>query len=279
VSCDGTVVIRTEAGKLEVSHIAKNNPQCLGPKVPETEAVSVVTPVDSVTTQTGAIAVEATGSVTTQVTSPEVLVSTGIEVVTPRYDATVSGPLLDLASTDIVNYRLETMREKQIRYAEVIRSVRMRQMKSKNSKTVAYLMNNEPLVVSGTGLGWIGVQGATVSVTDTRENTIEADTTGKASGYIASRYLRNPNSDDLVRLGQADQAYWSDVAHVNVAYLVNVRSHPWYGASIVAVLGNQTPLYIVSTVDNWSEVKNDDDSIHGYIRSDYLVTDKKQRQE
>ena len=59
--------------------------------------------------------------------------------------------------------------------------------------------------------------------------------------------------------------------------MVNVRLHPWYTAPIVTTLGNNTPLYVVSTVDNWSEVRNDEGTIRGYIRSDYLTIDKIQR--
>lgn len=67
--------------------------------------------------------------------------------------------------------------------------------------------------------------------------------------------------------------------HTNVARYVNVRLHPWYGAPIVTVLGNNIDLYVVSTVDDWSEVMNDDRTIKGYIKSKYLVVDKAQRVE
>jgi len=50
------------------------------------------------------------------------------------------------------------MKEKQIRYADVVRSVRMREEKSKQSKTVAYLMDNDAVVVTGSGSGWTPVQ-------------------------------------------------------------------------------------------------------------------------
>ncbi len=80
-----------------------------------------------------------------------------------------------------------------------------------------------------------------------------------------------------MRIAQADQAYWSDIAHVNVAHLVNVRAHPWYGSKIKFVLSDKTNLYVVSTVDNWSEVLSDDRKISGYIRSDFLSIDKSQR--
>ena len=69
------------------------------------------------------------------------------------------------------------------------------------------------------------------------------------------------------------------MAHVEVARYVNVRLHPWFGAPIVAVLSDTTKLYIVSTVDDWSEVMTDDRVIQGYIKSKYLVVDKSQRVE
>jgi Bacterial SH3 domain len=142
----------------------------------------------------------------------------------------------------------------------------------------AYLMRNDAVVVSSeVSDGWNSVQGAEVIVTDAQENTVWADTTGQASGYTAGKYLRDPDASDLVRIEQADQAYWSDIAHVKVTHMVNVRSHPWYTASIVTTLDNGTPLYIVSTVDNWSLIRNDEGTIRGYIRSDFLEIEKSQR--
>lgn len=194
-------------------------------------------------------------------------------------ESQVYGPLLDLAQTDIVMYRTELMREQQIKYANALRSLRMRNAASMKSKTDAYLMQDDAVIVSGSENGWTAVQGATVAVTDTVENTIEADTTRKADGYIATRLLRDPNPSDLVRIGQADQQFWSDIARVNVDHSVNVRAHPWYGAKILSVLTDDTPVYVVSTVDNWSEVISDDRTLHGYVRSDYITIDKKQRVE
>ena len=114
---------------------------------------------------------------------------------------------------------------------------------------------------------------------NTHENTIKAETWKKAKGYIATKYLRDPNPSDLVRIKQADQAYWSDVAHVQVAHRVNVRENAWYGSKIRFVLTDKTPLYVVSTVDDWSEVISDDRSIHGYVNSKYIIIDKAQRVE
>lgn len=153
----------------------------------------------------------------------------------------------------------------------------MRASGSMTARVSAYLMRNDAVVVSGKETGWVKSQGATVEVTDTGSNTVIAGTGGKAFGYIASKFLRLPNKSDLVRIGQADQAYWSDLVHTNVAHLVNVREHPWYGSKIKFVLSNKTNLYVVSTVDNWSEVISDDRVIHGFIRSDFLVVDKAQR--
>ena len=104
----------------------------------------------------------------------------------------------------------------------------MRNLPSMLSRVTSYLMKNDAVVIVGKERGWVSTQGANVSVTDILSNTVLPDTTGKSKGYIASKYLRLPNASDLVRIQQADQAYWSDIAHVKVAYLVNVRAHPWY---------------------------------------------------
>lgn len=274
LGCDGTVVSRTAVGQLEVLYADKNLPGCLGPKWVD----PTIVPEPVVAVSTGAVL---TGTTLTGTTATgEIIVeevSTGTTFT--GYDPEIDGPLFDLAQTDIVAYRTELMKARQIRYANALRSVRMREQASKNSNTEAYLMRNDALVVTQSGAGWTGVQGATVIVTDTGANLVEADTTGKADGYIATKYLRDPNASDLVRIEQADQQFWSDIARVNVDHSVNVRAHPWYGAKILFVLTNATPLYVVSTVDNWSEVISDDRTLHGYIRSDYLTIEKYQRVE
>lgn len=280
LGCDGTVVSRTAVGKLEVLYTDKNLPGCLGPKWVDPSVVTepaVVVSTGTLTT-TGATLTGETLTGTTA-TGATLTGEVAIPTVVTGYDPEVDGPLFDLAQTDIVAYRTELMKARQIRYANALRSVRMREQATKNSDTEAYLMRNDAVVVTQSGAGWTGVQGATVSVTDTGANLVEADTTGKADGYIATKYLRDPNASDLVRIEQADQQFWSDIARVNVDHSVNVRAHPWYGAKILFVLTNATPLYVVSTVDNWSEVISDDRTLHGYIRSDYLTIEKHQRVE
>ena len=189
------------------------------------------------------------------------------------------GPLFDIRSTQIAEYRKQLLRDQNIQFANPVRSVRIRSAATKKSQTEAFLMKNDAVVNSGDGIGWDKVQGATLIVSDDQENIVTADTIGRTIGYTASKYLRNPSITDLVRIGQADFAYWSDIAHVRVAHLVNVRSNPWYTAPIVATLENLTPIYIVSTVDNWSEVRNESGTIRGYIRSDFLIVDKAQRED
>jgi hypothetical protein len=138
-------------------------------------------------------------------------------------------------------------------------------------------MRNDAVVVSGEVSGWTKVTGANLEVTNQHENTVAADTSGKAVGYTAGRLIRDPNASDLVKIEQADHAYWSDIAYTNAEKYVNVRSSPNYKAPIVTTLGRGYPLYIVSTVDNWSLVRNDSGSIKGYVRSDYLRIEKIQR--
>ncbi len=184
--------------------------------------------------------------------------------------------LLDLAQKDIVGYRTALLRAQQIRYANAIRSVRVRAAQSKASETTGYLIKNAAVKVIAPGTGWSRVKSGKVVVTDTRENTLDIDTTHGASGYTATRYLRDATPSDLIKLGQADIAYWADITHTRVAHLVNIRLHPWYGAPIVRTVSHDVPLYRVATIDNWSEVESMDGQIHGFIRSDYLVVDQAQ---
>lgn len=68
------------------------------------------------------------------------------------------------------------MKARQIRYANALRSLRMRNAASMNSKTDAYLMQDDAVIVSGSGNGWTQVQGGVVAVTDTYENTVDINT-------------------------------------------------------------------------------------------------------
>ncbi len=113
-------------------------------------------------------------------------------------------------------------------------------------------------------------------MTDVRENTVSIDTSTGKIGYVGTKYLRNANPSDLVKIGQADIAYWTDIVHTNVAHLVNIRNNPWYTAPIVQTVQSDLPMYRLSTVDNWSQVQSIDGSLNGFIRSDFLVVDKKQ---
>ena len=294
-NCSGTQVVRVSTGKFEVRYVEPNLPGCTGQK-----SMNFNTSQSSTWSQTGSnlgehiVMTEVTNCNGLRITSLSngryysTRVSSNLPgCVDSEYDTNIrpesprinieNGPLLDLASTEIVNYRTEKMKEQNIRFANAIRSVRMRRAASMQADTSAYLMRNDAVVIDGKETGWVKVQWTKVVVTDSQENTISSDSSNQASGYTAAKYLRNPNASDLVRIEQADQAYWSDIARVKVDYLVNVRLHPWYTAPIVTTLGNNTPLYVVSTVDNWSEVRNDEGTIRGYIRSDYLTIDKIQR--
>jgi hypothetical protein len=295
-NCSGTQVVRVSTGKFEVRYVDANLPGCRGDRVmtfnTNTESGSTVNTnsgynehiaMDEITNCNGLRLTSLSNGryYSTRVAENlpgciDAVYDPNIRPESPRVNLS-NGPLLDLASTDIVNYRNKLLKDQGVRFADVIRSVRMRRAANMQAKTTAYLMNGDAVVVSGEVKGWTRVQWTDLVVTDLQENIVTPDIAGKATGYTAGKYLRDPNVSDLVRIKQADQAYWSDIAHVNVAYMVNVRSHPWHTASIVTTLGNKTPLYIVSIVDNWSEVRNDDDTIHGYIRSNFLVIDKSQR--
>ena len=113
-------------------------------------------------------------------------------------------------------------------------------------------------------------------VTDIRENTVSIDTSTGTTGYVGTKFLREATPSDLVKIGQADIAYWSDLVHTKVAHLVNIRNNPWYTAPIVQTVSSNVDLYRVATVDNWSQIQNIDGTLTGFIRSDFLVIDKKQ---
>ena len=133
-SCEGTVVTRTDVGRIELSRIEPNSPGCRGPRY---EGVRIME--------------EVIGDETNY---PDTEEDTGLIIGNgPRGEI-----LFDLAQTDIVNYRLERMRQNQIRYANAIRSVRLRNKASMQSKINAYLMRNDAVITDGSSTGWVQSQ-------------------------------------------------------------------------------------------------------------------------
>ncbi len=92
-----------------------------------------------------------------------------------------NGPVLDIRSTDIANYRSLQMKKSGVRYVNPIRSVKMRATASMSGRVSSYLMRNDAVVITGQETGWVKSQGASVSVTDTGSNTVLSATGGKAS--------------------------------------------------------------------------------------------------
>lgn len=273
VSCSGEAIIRTTVGQFEKVQVERNLPGCIGSETTTTQTVTQPAVVDYTTPLT------TTSHETIVTPTPVTTTSTPTQTIIPTSYTTreSTGVLLDLTSADIGNYRTDELKDQGVRYANPVYSVRMREQASAASDTEAYLLKNDAVVVEDTIGAWSKAQGAEIQVTDTVENTTIADTTGRADGYIVSRWLREPTQSDLVRIGQADPVYWSDIAHVQVAHLVNVRAEASATSKIVTSLTNGTKVYIVSTVNNWSEVISEDRSLHGYIRSDFLVVEKYQR--
>lgn len=255
VGCDGTAVTRTQVGKIEITQIAKNLPNCNGANNTPIAGVksSSLNMFDDVT-------VSLTGSVNN---------ATGT-INKPKRERKI---LLDLAQKDIVNYRVAKIKEQQIQYANAIRSVRIREGKSIESDTEGYLIKNDAVKVTGKVTGWTPVKSGEVVVTDIRENTVDIDTTTGTTGYVGTKWLRDATPSDLVKIGQADIAYWSDVVHTNVAHLVNIRNNPWYTSSIVTTVTSNVPLYRTATVDNWSQVESLDGAIKWFIKSSFIVVD------
>ena len=263
IGCDGMAVVRTEVGKIVMSHITPNLPNCNGPKnisinTLDTNTGTLVQPINTESIRTGLTASGDTNIVDTMT----------------KKSATI---LLDLSQREILNYRIAMIRQQQIQYANAIRSLRVRSGKSMQSNTSGYLIRNDAVQVTGEATGWTPVRTGKVIVTDARENTVGIDTTYSTSGYAGTRYLRDATPADLVKIGQADIAYWADIVHTNVAHMVNIRVSPWYGSSIVSTISRDIILYRVATVDNWSEIESIDGTIHGFIRSDFLIVDKSQR--
>ena len=256
VGCDGNAVTRTEVGKIVITKIAKNTKNCNGPKSVSNSETDMNIGNDSVSED---------GSASLNMFQDDI---GGM----PK-KATI---ILDLAQKDIVNYRVEKIKQEQIRYANAIRSVRIRQWKSLESNTKGYLIKNDAVQVTGEATGWTPVKSGEVVVTDTRENTVSIDTSTGTTGYVGTKFLRNAIPSDLVKIGQADIAYWTDIVHTSVAHLVNIRNNPWYTAPIVQTVQSDVPMYRVATVDNWSQVQSVDGTLNGFIRSDFLVVDKKQ---
>lgn len=251
VGCDGNAVTRTEVGKIVITPIAKNTKNCNGPKN---------TAISSSTIDSGA---------TNSTKSLNMFED-------PDAPKNPNKILLDLSQKDIVNYRVALIKEEQIRYANAIRSVRIRQGKSLESNTKGYLIKNDAVKVTGNPTGWTPVKSGEVVVTDARENTIAIDTSTGTTGYVGTKFLRTATPSDLVKIGQADIAYWTDIVHTNVAHLVNIRNNPWYTAPVVKTVESNVPMYRVATIDNWSQVQSIDGSLNGFIRSDFLVVDTAQ---
>lgn len=209
-----------------MTKIAPNTPNCNGPKSTNTgasvsDAVADTGPAVDTVSDTGAVR-----------PSLNMFDDSGTPDATPKKKPI----LLDLSQTDTVNYRIEMIRQQQIRYANAIRSLRVRSGKSMQSDTTGYLTRNDAVQVTGEFTGWTPVRTGEVIVTDSRENTIDINTASGTSGYAGTRYFRDATPSDLVKIGQADIAYWTDLVHTNVSHRVNIRTSPWYGSSIITTV-------------------------------------------
>lgn len=69
-----------------------------------------------------------------------------------------NGPLFDIRSTQIANYRKKLLQNQNIQFANPVRSVRIRAAATKKSQTKAILMKNDAVINSGNRIGWDRVQ-------------------------------------------------------------------------------------------------------------------------
>lgn len=151
VGCDGTVVSRTDAGKLEISYTDINTLGCTGPRAQESIQTQVTVASSDVSTPVNTLPASSTLETSSGVSvQDDILTQTQVE---PSYNSE-NGPLLDLAQKDIVNYRLEEMKKNRIKYINAVRSVRMRLQKTKESMTLSYLMKNDAVVTEENPTGW-----------------------------------------------------------------------------------------------------------------------------
>lgn len=77
---------------------------------------------------------------------------------TPHLIDLSNGPLFDIKSTQIADYRKKLLLDQGIKFANPVRSVRIRKNPNMKSTTEAYLMKNDAVVDSGDGIGWDKVQ-------------------------------------------------------------------------------------------------------------------------
>lgn len=147
INCNGTAVVRTEVGKLEVITISPNMDGCVGPRATTESSVVVTSTGTQSISPAPVVETPSSGSATGSTTDTQ----------KPKFDR-ANGPLLDLTSKEVGEYKIAKMKEQGIRYANPVRSVRVRQAATKNSTTTTYLMKNDAVVQSGTGSGWTPVQ-------------------------------------------------------------------------------------------------------------------------
>ena len=167
-NCSGTQVVRLSTGKFEVRYVEANLPGCSGAKVmsfntqnPTNTGMSIVSDlpemirIDEVTNCSGLrLTSLSNGRYYSTHVAPDLpgcinaLHDPNINPDTSRVNLS-NGPLLDLASTDIVRYRTEKIKEQGVRFASALRSVRMRRSASMTSETKAYLMKNDAVIVQG----------------------------------------------------------------------------------------------------------------------------------
>ena len=103
VGCDGTVVSRTDVGRIQVFYTEPNLAGCQGPKWIDP---TLVVPTPVIMTGSTATGITSTGATFTGST----LSGFTMDQWTDGEVQSVDAPLFDLAQTDIVAYRTELMR-------------------------------------------------------------------------------------------------------------------------------------------------------------------------
>ena len=108
---------------------------------------------------------------------------------------------------------------------------------------------------------WLGSYstGAWVTVLNSKNNFYYVRTSDNLTGYMSKNYL--PTLEQLT---------YGNVAIVNnqkATAFLNLRSHPSYSASVIAILYNGVPLTVLSSDNGWYKVQLG--SKVGYVRGEY----------
>ena len=110
------------------------------------------------------------------------------------------------------------------------------------------------------GSTWLGKynKGTWVETVGSQNNFYQVYTPDGKTGYMSKNYLS---------VAQASLADVAIVQNQKATAFLNLRSYPSYNSSVVTILYNGVPLYILDSANGWLHVTIND--MQGYVRSEY----------